>query len=415
MKFSTSSTIITYFFLYSSLLVGYYLGENSTGGSIPDFKMKMGVIESFRDDFMNSLLKYDNLFSDRHSPLMSIVLSQILKIGFDMDAVRFLHMHLVLIIILISYKCFKLKFQKTNRNILILICGAFFLSPTLRSLSIWPDSRLLGLLFFICSTFFYLKFLKNKKFKNCIYSNIFLLISSYFSPNFSIFFIFFFYNYFKIFKFSEKIIIIILLNIILSFPMLYYVFFLDINFLTTIAISSIDFSTRINPINKILIIISLIFFYMLPLLFDKKIVRLLLSNFKISDVFYSIIISFLLYSQFNYLVNFTGGGIFLKLSHFLFNNNYFFLLIIIIALTIFLNIFKININNFLLFFLLVLSNPQLTIYHKYYDPLLILLLLLFVDFRFDIKKYVNQTYVYNIYIFYFIFLALNFGRYFIEI
>ncbi len=77
--------------------------------------------------------------------------------------------------------------------------------------------------------------------------------------------------------------------------------------------------------------------------------------------------------------------------------------------------FKININNCLLFFLLVLSNPQLTIYHKYYDPLLILLLLLFVDFRFDIKKYVNQTYVYNIYIFYFIFLALNFGRYFIEI
>ncbi len=324
MKFSTSSTIITYFFLYSSLLVGYYLGENSTGGSIPDFKMKMGVIESFRDDFMNSLLNYDNLFSDRHSPLMSIVLSQILKIGFDMDAVRFLHMHLVLIIILMSYKCFKLKFQKTNRNILILICGAFFLSPTLRSLSIWPDSRLFGLLFFICSTFFYLEFLENKKFKNCIYSNIFLLISSYFSPNFSIFFIFFFYNYFKIFKFSEKIIIIILLNTILSFPMLYYVFFLDINFLTTIAISSIDFSTRINPVNKILIIISLIFFYMLPLLFDKKIVRLLLSNFKISDVFYSIIFSFLLYSQFNYLVNFTGGGIFLKLSHFLFNNNYFF-------------------------------------------------------------------------------------------
>jgi len=75
-----------------------------------------------------------------------------------------------------------------------------------------------------------------------------------------------------------------------------------------------------------------------------------------------------------------------------------------------LNVFKLNFNNFFLFFILVVSNPQLTIYHKYYDPLLILMFFLFFQFNFSKEKFLNKSFLPNIYIFYSVLLVLNFGR-----
>ena len=51
-----------------------------------------------------------------------------------------------------------------DKNIFLLFVSLIFLSPTFRSLSIWPDSRLSGLLIFTIGIFFYLKFLDQKNF-----------------------------------------------------------------------------------------------------------------------------------------------------------------------------------------------------------------------------------------------------------
>ena len=93
---------------------------------------------------------------------------------------------------------------------------------------------------------------------------IFLVLSSYLSPNFSLFFLYFLIYYFYNFEFSKKLLIVFIFNSILSIPMLYYLFILKVNFLATTAITGIDLMTRINPFNKILIISSLIFFYVIP-------------------------------------------------------------------------------------------------------------------------------------------------------
>ena len=58
---------------------------------------------------------------------------------------------------------------------------------------------------------------------------IFLIISSYVSPNFSLFIIFFFYHYLKKVTFKDLIIIVILF--ISSLPAFYYIFILEVNFL----------------------------------------------------------------------------------------------------------------------------------------------------------------------------------------
>ena len=97
---------------------------------------------------------------------------------------------------------------------------------------------------------------------------------------------------------------------------------------------------------------------------------------------------------------------------FLFDNAYLFFVISLISILLIINILKINFNNILLLLILILSNPQLTIYHKYYDPLLLILFFLFFDFKFPKEKIINKRVLYNIYIFYSFLLCINFGRYF---
>lgn len=403
----------TFFFLilYLSLLISFYLGEDSTGGAINDFKMRMTLIENFKSDFLNTLLNYDKT-QDRHSPLILIIITLLYNLGLEIDFIRLIHLNILPLLIFFSYKCIKLKFPETNNNILFLISTVFFISPVMRSLAIWPDSRILGLLFFIISVFFFLKFKKNKKFNNCLYSNIFLIISSYFSPNFSVFFIFFFYNYLTFYKVSKKLFLIITLNFFLALPMLYYLFILDVNFIyNTWAIHNSEI-VRFNYANKILIISSLIFFYSIPFIINNVFIKFFLKNFKKDYVLKSLFVFIFLTFFFNYSFDYTGGGIFFKISYLLFNNKYLFLLIAFISIIFIRLTFKLNLNNIILFFVLIISNPQLTIYHKYYDTLLLLLYLLLFNFNFDIKKILNKKFLINIYIFYLIFWGLNLLRYY---
>ena len=147
-----------------------------------------------------------------------------------MEVIRLIHLHLSIPLILIFYKCLELKFENTKKAYLSLLSLIIFLSPTFRSLSIWPDSRLPGLLFFTITIFFYLKFEQTRLEKFMWLTSLFLIITSYISPNFSLFFIYFFYDIFK--KISiPKIFLFFLFNFLLSIPILFYIFIMDVNFL----------------------------------------------------------------------------------------------------------------------------------------------------------------------------------------
>ena len=192
--------------------------------------------------------------------------------------------------------------------------------------------------------------------------------------------------------------------------MLYYIFALDINFLGINAVNNINFLDRINVSNKILIISTLIMFYLMPLILNNNELKKIYLNNKIKNLVISGIIFLILIKFFNYSFEYTGGGIFFKLSYYLFNNNILFLFISLISILTILNYFKHNFNNILLFVILVVSNPQLTIYHKYYDPLLLFLFFLFFDFKQPFNKLINTGLIKKIYIFYICFLSLSFMR-----
>lgn len=61
-------------FLYLSLILGFILNEDSTGGARMDYNSYRNLIQSFIFDFNNTFLNYDK-YGERHSPVFVILLS----------------------------------------------------------------------------------------------------------------------------------------------------------------------------------------------------------------------------------------------------------------------------------------------------------------------------------------------------
>ena len=360
-------------FLYFTLLSGFFLNESLNGGAYKDWLgSNLNPIKDFSKNFYETLNNYDK-YAHRHSPVYLIFLSTFLRFDFSFETIRLIHLHLSIPLIIIFYKCLCLKFKNIEKSYLILLALVIFLSPTFRSLSIWPDSRLPGLLFFTITIYFFLKYEETKSEKFIWLTSLFLVISSYISPNFSLFFFYFFYNIFKQISFS-KVLLFFLFNLILAFPMFVYIFIMGVDFLSsggTPALDNQSFSFNYNFANKILLISSIILFHLLPVLIWKKHFINFLSFFK-KNIMVIFVISGILIYFFNYKIEYTGGGVFFHLSNFFFENNYLFYIISIISLSFVLYLCKLNIKNSLFFFILILTNIQNTVYHKYYEPLLLI-------------------------------------------
>ncbi len=391
--------------LYILLIGAFILNIDPNGGAFKDFEYHSMVAKHFADDFYRTLYSYDR-FATRHSPVFYIFLSIFYKFEFNENIIRLIIVHLGILLPLIFYKCLKFKYDRINSQSLIYFSCIIILSPSFLSLTIWPDSRIFGLVFFCTSIFYFLKFKKKFKFKHSIKCIIFYSVSSYLSPNFSLFSIFYFYNFFIFYKFKKEIFLIIALNILLSLPAIIYLFSLENIFLFRTAVPSDKISSEdfFNISNKILIISSIIFFYALPFIFTQSIK----INFKkikilIITIFFLIVLS----RYFNYNYNFTGGGIFFKISYYLFNNNLLFFIICFFSLITIINLFQKNYNNLILFLLLLASNPQYTIYHKYYDPFLLILFTTLFNFKINENRLFRDKTLLIFYTHIVLFLILN--------
>lgn len=377
--------IFLFFGLYLTLLIGFYFGENSTGGAFSDYQSHKSIAKEFKENFLSSFLNYDE-FNTRHSPIFIIILSVLEYLILSDFLLRLIYLHFCLLLPFFFYKSLEVKYKNIDNKIFFLLISLILVSPTFRSLCTWPDSRILGLTFFTLSIFYYLKFLENKKFLFVILNIITCAISAYVSPNFSVFSIFFFLGYLKEYKlFSNKTFLIIILNFLFALPAFYYVFFLDINFINKSAAlqratSEIIF---VNIFNDILITFSLMFFYIFPFIFLKiiKIDNLL----TVKNLTLSLIILLICAYNFDYDYLNSGGGIFLKASQIFFNNNYVFFIICLISILTLLPILSYNKFNLLLFILLLLNNPQYTMYHKYFDPFLLIVFFTIFILKVDLK------------------------------
>ena len=402
--YKNKNIIFTFLILYLSLIFGFYFDENLNFGARGDWiHTDLPPIIDLSNNLKETLLNYES-YGHRHSPVYLIFLSLFKKIGIPIDVIRFLHLNLSILLIYIFFKCLSLKFKEIDKTILIILSLCIFLSPTFRSLAIWPSSRIVGLIFFLFSIYEFIKYQQNKSNINLWKNIVYLIISSYISPNFSLFIIYFLYHYFKSHKLSY-LVLICFICLILSLPALYYLFYLDINFLT----AGTPGLEENNPIglnfnfsNKILIISSITLFHCIPFLINKNLFIKILNFFKENIIailgFLSLNIIF-----FDYSMQYTGGGIFFQISNYIAKNNFIFYFFCFLSIGLIWFFSKKNFNNLLIFIILIASNIQNTIYHKYYDPLLMILLFTLINTDLSkafFRKKFNLIYPYTFYLFF---------------
>ncbi len=375
--------------IYFSLLFGFFYGEDSIGGALNDYKSHSHIAEKFRSNFFYTLLSYDEL-GHRHSPIFYILKSIFLNFGEFGQKILFLH--LFLLIPIFFYKSLKIVFNQTPKKYLKLLSAVILFFPTFRSYSIWPDPHLLGSLFFIISIYYFLKFQKNKNsFQSSLLNIFFLSLSAYCSPNFGMFAIFFFIKYFSKYKISKEFFIITIFNFLLSIPFFYYLFILKVNFLFNSSGWNIgeNFYSITNISNKIIIIISLLFFYLLPFILSKNLKYNFKNTIKIkNDFIFYIIIFFISCYYFNFLITYnltnSGGGFIYNVSNIIFNNNLILFVVCFFTYIYLIQIFRADRSNLLLFIILILSNPQNTIWQANFSPTIYFLILLL--FNLELKK-----------------------------
>jgi hypothetical protein len=166
-----------------------------------------------------------------------------------------------------------------------------------------------------------------------------------------------------------------------------------------------------NFSNKLMIISSIIFFHLLPILVLRNFYKPFVS-FLINKSIALIPFTLCLIYFFNYQISYTGGGIFFIISNMLFNNNYLFFMTSFFSIGFFAYIASLNWNNFFLLVLLVISNVQNTIYHKYYEPMVVILFFTLLN-QVEAETFLKKKYLIYLYYLSFIFILMRILKFYI--
>ena len=366
-KLNTYLIIITFFYL--SLIVSFFLNEDSSGGAQADFFTTQHLIKKISEDLLLGIIDWKNS-SISHFPLHYVVSAIFVKFLTNIDIVRFLFLNFSILIPFFFYKCIKIIFR--NENAAILLSILIFISPYFRSSAIWLTTDNTALIFFTIAIFFFLKTIRqnNNTNINYYYFLLFFFASSFTRQYLIVFLLFFLVKMYKekIFINEFKIKIIYLTTFLLLFL---YIF--GIKFLKSYNSQTSQLLTD-NFYNNIYINLSIIFFYLSPLIFffKENIINFLnfLKKKRYVHIFFFLILTSFLY-KFDYSHNY-GGGFYFKLTN-VYLSRIIFLFICFLGLSIIYYLAEKNLYNFILVIILFSIFNYNIVYQKYFDPLLILI------------------------------------------
>jgi len=372
MKITKKKITFFYFFLYLSLILGFYLKEDFAGGFETDYNLHHTLIQNlFNNSIIYGLLNYD-IYYVPHSPLFIIYIIGLEKFFLDEGLYKLFNLHISLLLPIVIGLSLKYKYNLKNIDPKFLIPSLLFISPYFRAGSIWIDDNIFALIFLSFSFLFFIKFEQTRdKLSNILICISFLALASYFRPIYSIFSIYYFLNFINNLKSIKNISAYIFLNILLAYPAFHYVFVLDINKWAQ------SYLFRENIITVSSLVISVMMFYLLPFIaYDYK--NLKEKVFSLKSFYFIIVIIALLFLFFEYDRSYSGG-IILKFSTLLFNNYYFYYFVCSILILIFYFLFleeKSNFKNLDIILIITLFALELdgVIYHETFDPLLIILI-----------------------------------------
>ena len=271
-----------YILFYISIIIGFYLNEDTLGGSENDYRFHLQFIKLFSDDLFNGLLVYGyEEHIARNSPVFYIILSFINKL-ISLEQIRLFNTASTVILSVLFYKTLKLNFKNIDRNKLKLFSCIIFLSPTVRSLAIWPYPILWSNIFFLLSIYYFLLLKKNNKTKEIYYCFLSLVFASYLNYTFCVFVFYYLLEISKNKNINYSKTNLFLFLFCCSIPAILFLFFRDgihvIGLADGLNISVYD---TLNFSNKVLIISSILFLYLLPFLkIQNFYINLKCSNYK---------------------------------------------------------------------------------------------------------------------------------------
>ena len=376
---SNFKSFVIYLLCCFSILLGLFLGENSSGGAKIDFNYLFPYVQNFALDFKSGLNFYtSDTASIIHSPVFYILLSFIYNFVGNVIIIKFFYIILCCTLPFIFFLILKDKFQ-LDKNILFVFSLIIFLSPYFRSSAIWLLGDNLSLIFFGLSIYYFNKIeeLNQINFKNSFLCLLFLILCCYIRYYYCLFALYY------LFVFSKKIpkkdfILIIIISFILACPAIFYFYYIFLNYNFGETVSNYS---QINFYNNSLIILSILLFYLLPFCFLQR--NLFLEYLKKNNkriLFILALLSFLyLIARFllSDLIIFSprGGGVFTKIADYINIDRLSFLTFISFMSLITLDFFfqDKRSQNYSLLLILIFSFPIFTIYQKYFDPLFFLL------------------------------------------
>ena len=397
--------LVLYFVLSITLLVGYFLGEDSSGsGGFPlDFNSTWPILKLIKNGEYINFSEYTI-----HFPLHYYILYLFNLIFENKETVRLLFTMISLITPYLFFLILKEKFSSIDLNKLFFFSQIIFLLPSFRSGAIWANTQLTALIFFIISIFYFLKWENQRSNlidKNLILQCFFLSLAVYSRQLYAVVFIYILYIYFLRLDFKEFI----------KSSIIIFVFSLPGIFLVLSVPRTLSLTFDFNLANSLIVNTSIISFYLIPLYFVVGLNYL--GDFKKSNItkgHYAIILlsfSLVLFSStiFNYNPS-LGGGFFIKLSIIVFNNLYFFYVTSFIGIILIMLIFKENKNTLILFLLLIFGFSSYQIFQKYFEPMLIILLFSIIEFsqiKLIFKNYKNIILFQSYFIIYLILAIIN--------
>ena len=171
--------------------INWFYGENVTTGPKADFFHTWKGAMEFNDDFLFSLLNFDQInHYTRVSPIYLLIVSTINKFFQSVELTRFFLFFILTFCQILFYKILKkIYFPNITRNKKILFCLSciIFISPSFRSNIIWPESAMLGLLFFLVGLYYFFKNQIKIENRNIFLNIFFVALAAYIRPSFALF------------------------------------------------------------------------------------------------------------------------------------------------------------------------------------------------------------------------------------
>ncbi len=381
-------TFVILFTLFFSFLLNL---DISNGGASRDLYHHWNYIVAFKNNL--GILMQDNIFIKNayphHFPLHHIIISQLGPFSDDLE--KYLNFYFIfsLFLPILFYFCINNRFPEIEISKKIFISSIIYLLPNYQASSIWGNSHISSLFFFLASSYFLINLEKNGKKNanlNIFFIVLFMACAAYTRQYYVIFFPYLFISIIRITR-IKNIIFFCLTSLFLCLPGLFIIYKHPMLFYGLQG-NITDFKS------SILIVLSIIFVYLTPFFISdikSKVseINLFLKN-KISkfSLFFLLIIFFYLVSNFNYN-GYVGGGLYFKISKILLENNIFFFSISFLSLFLCFYYFKERIEDIFLIIIITTSfSSGWMIFHKYFEPMLIFCIFLLIKKDF-VKKIFN--------------------------